>query len=175
MRILVKHSVALYKLTLFLKAIHNILVAVLDKTSCVVRNFFCKFALSVHRFNGRNSSAFKDFGVLFTECRSNMNDTSTVFGRNVVRIEHTECTFLTLPRSLLSAVCRIRKRRKIREKRLVPCANKFTALFLVNDSIRFFIFIIGRKTRFCQNVVVAGIVVKNFYIVNIRSHTKTFI
>ena len=175
MRILVKHSVALYKLTLFLKAIHNILVAVLDKTSCVVRNFFCKFALSVHRFNGRNSGASKDFGVLFTECRSNMNDTSTVFGRNIVRVEHTERAFLALLGSLLRTVCRIGKRRKIREKRLVSCTYKFAAFFLVNDSIRFFIFIIRRKARFCQNVVVAGIVVKNFYVVNIRSHTKTFI
>ena len=132
-------------------------------------------SFSDHRINGRNSSTFKDFGVLFTECRSNMNATSTVFGRNIVRVEHTERAFLALLGSLLSAVCRIRKRRKIREKRLVPCAHKFTALFLVNDSIRFLIFIIGRKTRFCQNVVVAGIVVRNFYIVNIRSHTKTFI
>ena len=96
MRVLVKYSVTLYEFALFLEAVHYFFIAVLYKTAGIVRHFFCKLAFCVHRFNCRNTTSFEYLAVVFTKGRRYVNNTCSVFCRNISGIEHSECTLFAL-------------------------------------------------------------------------------
>ena len=77
-RIRVRVLVFFNKFFLNLKTGDYILVAVLYKSSFIVRNIRSEFALSVNRLNIWNSASSKDLVVVLSESRSDMNDSSSV-------------------------------------------------------------------------------------------------
>ncbi len=125
-----------------LKTLHNIFICILYKYTLIIRNFFCKFTFCVDRFNIRNTTSTEYFIIFFTECWSNMNDTRTVFCRNIFSIEHTECTFFAFLSRHFFANFRILQLSKIREKRFVFCSDKIFSFMTVNDFVVCFVFVI---------------------------------
>ncbi len=156
-----------------LKAITNIFIAVFYKSSLIIRNFSRKLTFSINRFNIWNTTALKYKVIVFTKSRRNMNNSSTIFCRNIGSIEHSKCTFTTFLLRNSLTFCRVSKICKIREKRLIISTNKIFTLTSINYFIVFWIFVIRTKTSFCKNIEFSAFFIQNLYIINIRPHTKT--
>ena len=172
-RIWVNDWISLNKFSFVLKALHNIFICILYKYALIIRYFFCKLTFSVNWFNVRNSGALEYLVIFFTKGWSNMNDTSTVFCRNVVCIEHAESTLFALLAAHFFAGFWILELGKIWEKWLIFSTKEFLTLVAVDDFVSIFALVICRKAGFSKNIVVSAFLIENLYIVDIRSHTKT--
>ena len=159
------YNIAFYKFSFSFKTIHYVFIAIFYKAAFVIGNFFCKTAFSINRLYISNSRILKYVPVVFTECRSRMNNSRSVFSRNEIRIKYAE--------SSVGTVVFYGKRSKIREKRFVFYSIKIRAFSLIYDFIIVLVFVICRKSTLCKNIKIAAWFIKNLYIINLRSHCKT--
>ena len=165
--------ITFYKFSFVLKALHNIFICILYKEALIIRYFFCKLTFSVNWLNVRNSGALEYLVIFFTKGWSNMNDTGTVFCRNVVCIEHAESTLFALLAAHFFAGFWILELGKIWEKWLIFSTKEFLTLVAVDNFVSFFALVVCRKAGFSKNVEISAFFIENLYIINFWSHTKT--
>ena len=79
--------------TLFFQAFDNIFVAVFAEASGIFGEFISEVAGHIQRVgNDIDTGFFGNAEVVFAVCRSNMDETDTVIGADVIVIEDLECT-----------------------------------------------------------------------------------
>ena len=129
---------AVDELALVFQTLDDLFVRIFDIEPGVIGNLFCKFALFIQRADFGNTVRFSGDGVIFTESRRDVNDSGTVFGADVVGIDHAECAF-----GFLAG--------EIGEERFVTHARKVFSLAAFHDG-RDVLFVIGAQTRFRKDV-----------------------
>ena len=101
-----------------------------------------------------------------------MNNTRTVFCRNIIRIKEPERAFFALLSALFFASRRVREARKIREERLIGAADEIRALSSIDNLVIFSFFVVRSKAALGQDVIIKRTLVENLHIVDFAAHTQ---
>ena len=137
--------------------IQNQRVRILDKYACPV-GFLCHVALGIHELHKRHIIGAADTGIVLTEGRSRMNDTSTITGSYIAVAHYKE--------SLLPEVL------GKRIQRLILAMLQSLALEAVNDgALTFLVGKDGLHQCLCHNQVLP--LIAYLYIVNLRIYNQT--
>ena len=149
----------LYKLTLLLEPCDYGLVRILDEYALVVRNLVRELALIVYRTHDRDSGSLENIVVVLSKTWSGVYDSAAINSGDIVAKDSYEC-------ALVIEVC------KVVEKRLIAHTGKLASLVMFKDFVGGRILVVGLKSRLAKVVLVASGLVKDEYIVYLRSQSQ---
>ena len=96
-----------------------------------------------------------------------MDDARSVFGRNIVRVEHAEGSF--------RPVLVDRKTCKIGEERLIARTDEVRTLAAVQKLVVLFVLVVGGKAGGSKDIAVTACLVADLHVVDVRSHTQALV
>ena len=179
MRITVLDRAAVDQFSFGFQTFHDRLVRIFHEHAFVFRNQRSEFAFRIDGADTGNAVGFAGDAVVFTEQRSGMNNTRTVFRADIIRVDDPVCAvgdevkaFLDL--LIFAAFDQVAAfgffAEEVREERFVTHSQQIFAFAARRDFRHGVFLVICTETRFRQNVEI--IAVLDFDIVNIRSGGK---
>ena len=159
-RIAVQVVLALDELALFLQALDDELVGVLDEQSFVILHLGGELAFVVDRADNGDSRALEDIVVILAEAGSRMDDAAAVLRRDIVAQDRDEG-------ALVIEVC------KVIEQRLVAHSCKFRALVLLENLVGSLVLVVGRQPALSEDVLVSALLVQDLDVVDFGTQSKS--